>query len=90
MRSEQEALTAVMETLGEHFAYETGAPLMGFTCNKVDGGWLLIVRTKSVQRGRLVAFFGGATLADCWEHLWQVVNTNPGINWKPDKFLNGK
>lgn len=89
-KKEQDALQLAMEGWEQEFAYYTGAPLLGMNFTAGEGGWLLVIKTNSVQRGRLVAFFGGKTPADCLEGLLTAMNTMPGISWRPDKYLNGK
>lgn len=80
----------VMERLEEEFAYGSNAPLQGLNLYKTEGGWLMVVKTRSVQRGALVAFFGGADPGACAAQLAYDLHHNPGITWKPDKYLNGK
>lgn len=75
-----------MAQLEEQFAWATNAPLRGFNAYKTDGGWLLVVKTLSLQRGALVSFYGSDTLAGCVEQLVYDLRHNPGITWKPDKY----
>lgn len=70
----------------QEFSWYAGAPFEGMTLNRTEGGWLLVIRTRSVQRGRLVAFFGGRTPADCYGGLRAAMETKTGINWKKDKY----
>src|SRR3546814_9795593 len=55
-----ESFVDVMGQLVQEFAWSTNAPLTGFNLYRTDGGWLLVIKTVSLQRGALVAFFGGA------------------------------
>lgn len=73
-------------TLTEEFAWGTGADLRGFNLYKTDGGWLLVLKTLSLQRGALVSFYGGATAVDCVEQLMYDLHHAPGITWKADKY----
>jgi len=75
-----------LSQLEEQFAWATGAPLRGLNCYQTEGGWLLVVKTLSQQRGALVAFYGGATLAQCASQLHYDLYHNPGITWKQDKY----
>lgn len=70
----------------EEVAYATGAPLRGLNFQRTDGGWLLVVKTLSHQRGALVAFFGGETPEDCLALFLSTANSQPGVNWKPDRY----
>lgn len=81
-----ESLVDVFSQLEEQFAWATGAPLRGVNCYQTDGGWLLVLKTFSTQRGALVAFYGGAKLADCVEQMHYDLFHNPGITWKTDKY----
>jgi hypothetical protein len=72
--------------LEQQFAWATNAPLKGFNCYKTEGGWLLVIKTASVQRGALVAFYGGATVGDCVDQLVYDMFHEPGIRWKGDKY----
>lgn len=81
-----EDLVSVFQQMEEQFAWATNAPLNGLNAYKTDGGWLLIVKTRSVQRGALVSFYGGATLGDCVEQLAYDLHHNPGVTWKADKY----
>jgi hypothetical protein len=84
------SFTDVMARLTEEFAWATNAPLTGLNCYQTEGGWLMVIKTRSVQRGALVAFYGGADLGACAEQVAYDMHHNPGITWKPDKYLNGK
>lgn len=75
-----------MAQLQQQFAWATGAPLRGMNAYATDGGWLLVVKTFSQQRGALVAFYGGESLATCAEQLTYDLYHNPGITWKQDKY----
>lgn len=75
-----------MAQLEEQFSWATGAPLRGLNAYKTEGGWLLVVKTASVQRGALVSFYGGERLADCASQLIYDLYHNPGITWKVDKY----
>lgn len=76
----------VFGELEDQFAWATTAPLQGMNMYKTEGGWLLVVKTKSASRGALVCFYGGATLGDCASQLAYDFHHNPGITWKPDKY----
>lgn len=75
-----------MAQLEEQFAWATNAPLRGLNAYKTEGGWLLVVKTSSLQRGALVSFYGGESLASCAEQLVYDLYHNPGITWKSDKY----
>lgn len=89
-KSVQDYTVACMQGIVEEFAWHTNAPLRGLNFQKTDGGWLLVVKTYSVQRGALVAFCGGATPADALQNMWNQVNTREGLGWKEDKYFNAK
>lgn len=81
--------TSFVESLGqleEQFAWATNAPLRGINAYRTEGGWLLVVKTASVQRGALVCFYGGETLAACAEQLHYDLFHNPGMTWKADRY----
>ena len=81
-----ENFVRVMEELEQEFAWATTAPLKGLNLYQTDGGWLLVVKTLSTQRGALVAFYGGASPGDCASNLAYDLHHNPGITWKQDKY----
>jgi hypothetical protein len=74
------------EGIEQDFAWMAGCPFRGFTLKPMEGGWLLVIRTASVRRGALVAFYGGHTPRDCWEQFVTACKTKPGVNWKEDKY----
>lgn len=77
---------ATVATLQEEFAWGAGCELRGFNLYRTEGGWLLVVKTASVQRGALVAFYGAATASDACEALMYDLHHAPGITWKADKW----
>jgi len=81
-----ESFVDVMAMMPEEFAFATNAPLIGLNLYKSEGGWLMVVKTRSVQRGALVSFYGGAKPGDCAEQLAYDLHHNPGITWKQDKY----
>lgn len=81
-----EALAGMADYLEQIFAWATGAPLHSFELKKRGDHWMLLVKTASVQRGALVAFFYGRDIGDCVWQLEAAWRTGKGIDWKPDKF----
>lgn len=82
-----EALAQVVAELPEQFAVAVGGTLTGLNLKRSGDTWLLVVKTRSVQRGELVAFFGGYSPGDCFEQLEAALRTRPGIDWRTDKFV---
>jgi hypothetical protein len=82
----EETFADVIGQLEQEFAWGTGAELRGFNLYKTEGGWLLVLKTLSQQRGRLVAFYGGATAVQCCEQLMYDLHHAPGVTWKQDKY----
>jgi len=81
-----ESFVDVMAQLTQEFAWSTNAPLQGLNLYRTEGGWLLVVKTLSLQRGALVAFYGGADPGSCAEQLAYDMHHNPGVTWKQDKY----
>lgn len=81
-----EALAGLADGLEQIFAYATGAPLHELKLKQRGDHWMLLVKTASVQRGALVAFFYGRTIGDCLWQLEAAYRTGKGIEWREDKF----
>jgi hypothetical protein len=86
----QQNVTAALSGIEQEIAYAYGFPLRGLNLHRTEGGWLLVIKTQSVQRGALVAFFGGRSIEDCVAAMFDQLNTKQGITWKPDRFAGEK
>lgn len=85
-RQLEEDLGDIWAGFEENFAWGTGAALQGFNAYRTEGGWMLVLKVNSVQRGALVAFYSAQTMADVMSNLMYDLNHNPGITWKKDKY----
>lgn len=83
----EEVVPELMNEWEEQFATAVGGPFRGMNLNKVDGGWLLVVKTHSQSKGPLVAFFGGRCVGDCFAQLFYDMHHDGGIKWKVDRYV---
>lgn len=84
----EELLPRLMDEFEEQFASAVGGPFAGLTIQPgKESGWLLVVKTRSAQRGPLVAFIGGVDVGACFHQLIYDMHHGDGIRWKLDNYV---
>jgi len=81
-----ESFPGQVQQLLEEFAYAVGGPLTGFNLHPGQEGWMLVIKTRSVQRGALVAFYAAYSPEACVANLLYDLHHSPGITWSSDKY----
>lgn len=73
--------------IDEVLAWYEGVILRGYTLNKRENDWLLVVRADHPKKGRVVCFFTGMNPGDVWKHVAYLLANEPGVQWRPDRYV---